>query len=801
MNSESIKVGPISRSGKVRVGERSPRYPRFPPFLNANYSMTEHQKPFYCCDVGTCSKRFKRSDHLLRHKRNHDTSTSFSCTWPGCYKTFVRKDVQMKHIKRHVEKESTLAKPVRFLEVFTPDLVQGRAKRSSHSDSSTEESRTSDQANREHQPITVDTNSVISTSTQTDYLSEFGKSSIDYVMNELASPLQTDEMSDLIGWLLNDDPENSYKYLDYSPSSSFKDMLSGTPNFMFSTSQSSVDSGTIEKMLQLMPILLTSTCFSGDTIERFLDSYWSVFHIQFPVIHRPTFSPAKANPLLLLSMISVGASVCSRTCKDKRLKDEFVRLADTIAQPLRWLICSHSEDFTTISSWCIQSLLILECYETTCGSRKLHQRAHLHHGFKIEVLRRGPLLGGDPGRASGSDSDLSTGVWDNWVEIESLKRCAYVAFLVGTIHSVIFGHDTILFTHHIKLAMPSPEPTWETISVEKEGTFMKFDNEKFLSLITNLLRRKTVSTSPFTTRLLLVGIIGLVLQTDQNEMQMCALQGQTPKSWKSDLINTLDFWYDTVIDQGCCLSDTAYYIPLDVLSHSMYSPEDTTCKFPVYHIAHSFLRLSQYDCIIYAGAPNRMNVKTDTKDYARVSQRVKSWANSSSGAMLVAHAYTLLCEVLLSQDEFGNDVPITYDPNTDPIFYRANLVASAVFLVWDYNYCLDGPESQYLEDSEFILSSKYIPEKLNGHRYLQKIQKAFRDNLGLVSGSRKFTVYSASVSGILNKHHMVGLLRLLKDRYNSCNSQICREYGRLMENCIQRSLGRKTVMCNNMYQE
>lgn len=53
----------------------------------------------YSC--GRCSKQFKRSDHLLRHKQSHDNSLRFSCT--HCGKRFSRKDVRDKHTKIHNE--------------------------------------------------------------------------------------------------------------------------------------------------------------------------------------------------------------------------------------------------------------------------------------------------------------------------------------------------------------------------------------------------------------------------------------------------------------------------------------------------------------------------------------------------------------------------------------------------------------------------------------------------------------------------------------------------------------------------
>lgn len=839
----------------------------------------------YVCDAPGCFKRFKRSDRLLRHKKNHENITPYPCTWPGCEKSFVRKDVRLKHLKRHLIKEDKLKlkqdelgnkNEIKFFEIYTPDSVRGQKNpskgtktdggaSSGDADADRDDGGMDDVQNNSELMMTVGdgvvpdgenvvpngsshpmTNQSMTNQPMTNppipnqpldaYTIDKGheKSSIDYVMNaglgddmiSQNSMMLEDfndelEMPNLIEWLLNDNQEYSDKYLDYSPSSSFKDLLGGTPDFIYSTSQSEISPEMVLKLTQLIPTLQNNPLFDLDHIEKYLDNFWCLYHIQFPIIHRPTFSTDRANPLLVLSMITIGASLSSRTTSDKNEMQQMIEVSEAIAQPLRWLICSSCEELPTVSAWIIQSLLILECFEITCSNRRFHRRAHLHHGFKIELLRRSPLLGGDPLRSNDNDNKLGseTGAWENWIELESLKRCAYIAFLVDTYNGIIFGHDTILYSHHIKLSLPASEELWEMASIDKtdhhnnNNLITQFTNEKFLSVITNILRRKNIKTSPLISKILLAGLISLVFQTEQNDMQSKSLQWKNLKSsWKNDLLATLDYWFDNVIDETCCQLQNAYYCPADLLTLNLSKPDDTTCKFSVYHISQAFLRLSQYDCIIYAGAPTRMNVKANSNDYQIVQARVKKWAHSFNGKLSVTHAYIFLCEILMSQDDDGNHIPVTYDPNKDPIFYRPNIVASALFLIWDYNYCLYGAEAEYFNELPIDNNSKSIsvvtnwglPEKLNGYTYLQRIRKRFdlEDSRGNIdNSSKKFKAYAGCLDEVTNKHYTVGLLRLLKDRYSGCNSQVCREYGKLMENCIQRSLGKREILCANMYEE
>ena len=60
--------------------------------------------PPYICEYPGCGKCFQRSEHLARHKLNHNPKKIFQCTQPGCKKTFVRHDLLVRHLKRHANR-------------------------------------------------------------------------------------------------------------------------------------------------------------------------------------------------------------------------------------------------------------------------------------------------------------------------------------------------------------------------------------------------------------------------------------------------------------------------------------------------------------------------------------------------------------------------------------------------------------------------------------------------------------------------------------------------------------------------
>lgn len=623
----------------------------------------------------------------------------------------------------------------------------------------------------------------------------------------------TDDINaELIYWMLNDNahyPDISQRFIDYLPPLSYKDILNATPTFVFLATQSVILEETRAKMVALVPQIASNEYFTAPSIEEYLETYWSIYHVQYPILHRPTFSTLDAHPLLLLSMAAMGAALDSRHQKDLETGAGIRKLAQDIAEPLRYLIFTASEFLAPMLPWVIQLLLILECYETTCSNRRLHLRAHLHQGFKIQLLRRSPLLGGDPLRLL---ADLSGGdVWKNWIEIELLKRCAFMAFFLDTLHAIIFGHETILFAHQIKLLLPCAEELWEMDDLDKAKLPPQIETPKFLAVLTKLLRREPCELGPFSRRIILAGLLTVMFQMEQRDIQIKELKWRAVKSsWKETILLAIDVWKDDLCHGTCCDASVAFFLPFDALPVHAFRPTDTTCKLCVYHISQAFLRLKQYDCIIYAGAPIRMNVRADPHDYEIVKKRVHRWATSEHGRILVVHAYLMIAEILLLKDEGGSPTLLPYDPNLDPVFYRPNIVASLLFVIWNYNFCLYGCEANIYsngpDENSLVMSITHtcLPEKVNGYKYISSIRGAFDaaiSGAGALTSGKQVERFASILDHIPDKHCTVGLLRLFKDKYENSDLQLCREYAKLMENCIQRSLGRQKVVCENMYED
>ncbi|KAK6458152.1 zf-C2H2 zinc finger, C2H2 type [Scheffersomyces xylosifermentans] len=791
----------------------------------------------YVCDVPDCGKSFSRSDHLSRHKFNHEPRAIHTCSCVGCNKSFVRKDVKEKHEfhhRRKIQKQKLkLAKKQMAAKTFIDSSPICPAEKLEEA-LDTEEHNTINDArtevipqkspNEDHleyittqhhqmdpvhinQPMDHITNAELSahlasvdqyytTIDHKDYSeSEHSKLASDQIPTENALlPI------DLTQWLFNDNDFLNQRNV-LSP---FGTTLSGgtnanhmleeafciSPNFPQYSNQNFRGAVLIQKLCGYVP-QLHELHFDVEQLRICLDVYWAAYHVQFPILHRPSFSADDVHPFLLLSMIMMGAGLMDvNDSSVMTILPHPQRLADSIAVPLRWLISSSEEFGSPTRAWMIQSLIILETYEILFSNRKLHERAYLHHGLKIQLLRRSALLGGDPLNRTSDDSNLTEekDIWKKWIEIESLKRAALVSFYLDTIHATIFGHEIVLFAHQIKLSMPCDDMLWEMSVIDKNNLPPQTETPRFIVALTKLLHQEQSEASSLSKKLLLAGLLTIKFQMEQKDLQMTFLDWKSvEESWKSTIYKAIDVWRDAVCHGDCCDTRNAFYLPSTGESSNIVrsglSLNDTKCKFPIYHLCQAFMRVKQYDMLIYAGSPRRMSVKTTERDYRVVEGRIKQWANSANGKISVLHCYILLNEIM-----FNGEVRSAYDPDTDPILYRPNIVASSLFVIWVYNYCLYGPES---------LKQKYskqdnVKEEEEGYDYISRIYSSLINYTGEKSLNYKsLERYSKVIDNIPNKHFLVGLLKLFKDKYILCRSEICREYAELISNCILRSTGKE----------
>ena len=209
--------------------------------------------------------------------------------------------------------------------------------------------------------------------------------------------------------------------------------------------RSSDPQGNLDLLLGELPNL------TEGTLQECLAAYWDHVTVQLPVIHQPTFTSRTASPLLLLAMITLGATHVVLT-RPKGSADPYKRLANVIATGLRWEIFEDVDAHPPVKLWVAQALLLLEFYEKMYATRTLHERAHIGHSYALNLLRRGSPLVADSGSDTPQEGPTEPSSpqnpsratepndwWHRWARNESMRRVVFMAFRMDIFHAVMFG--------------------------------------------------------------------------------------------------------------------------------------------------------------------------------------------------------------------------------------------------------------------------------------------------------------------------------------------------------------------------
>lgn len=632
-----------------------------------------------------------------------------------------------------------------------------------------------------------------------------------------------------------------------------------------------------------------------DRFSYFLFYYWKVFHPQFTILHKPSFNTKLAEPLLLASMLLIGCiysySPNEAQIKERKKSPEF-KFSLLLATPLRFQIFQHDDFRSPTKLWVLQSLNLLEFCEKNFLLRRMHERGHIHHGTNVQLLRRSPLLGGNPAttakKPSASGSTTSAGeedsdsnlqdisnegadnsdleLFEKWVNSESMKRITFMTFYLDVIDYIKFSHNPqILFWQLQLLSLPcDDEQLWE--STEVNGSFKKVikrqrklhqqktnlasskykkknvsqikHGESFLSALKKLLKpgnRQTATkrkTSLFTRNIILAGLIALMYQMQQSELQNSSFlfsnagSSYLSKVWKEHVTKAINNWYSETIEQGNSL-----YIEIN----EFVGPQPIL--FAMYQLSQiiGITDINHYDIAIYGGSPANMSVSALIKDIYAVQRKLNGmWSKKPSKKVSpdiinfrgIVHCYWILWQLMLNPVENGC-LSVNWQANND-YFDSMYAIAVSTLVLWCHVYSTGGSESTSFLEIEDEKKGDYQqnPSYENliqlsvegGYEYLARIRQEFltklenenlRNDLNIhpliVGGQHslhdKLTKYGELLPDIADKHHISGLCFLVGSKLLESQWEVIRENAKLIINCGLRSVGKNTILCENLFED
>ena len=612
----------------------------------------------------------------------------------------------------------------------------------------------------------------------------------------------------------------------------------------------------------------------------YLSLYWSHFHPQFSIVHKPSFDTKTANPLLLASMIIVGAQYSfpgtAEQLSQQRKKSLEWEISNALAQPLRFALFQHEDFKSPVKVWILQCLNMLEWVEKNFLSRRLHERAHLHHGTTAQLLRRSAMMGGNPAKinkkstsapsSAGEESETNEAedsrgeenndenkdqvLFDQWVESESLKRATFMTFYLDIIDYVKFRHNPqILFYQLQLLNIPCNEETiWE--STEINGSFKKLvkrlkklqdagnkkkvpKKESFLSAVKKLLKsgggsglggmkfEELKAESPFYKKILLAGLISLMHQMQQVELQTHSslLTGNhlssNSKIWREMLSRVFDTWYFQIMDN---------VKPTATTGVSVYNTPKVNVSLPIFYLTQIIAMpdLTNYDIAIYCGSPANQSVAASMKDHHIVQRKmINLWGSKNKSVeslRSIVYCLVFLWNVFLGEE----NEPLEWNSNCDYHDSAAPL-SLAILVLWSFCFVTCGLESNRYPEIEHMnetsLDNNRYEEQLatlsaeNGYQYLIRIKEEFLTNLRKQNLHKEYSIHPYSGTKhhdvinkyceilplISNKQNISGLCFLIGSKLVRSQWEIMREHGKLIINCGLRSIGKKNILCLDLF--
>lgn len=399
---------------------------------------------------------------------------------------------------------------------------------------------------------------------------------------------------------------------------------------------------------------------SAPTLQSWLDLYFTQFNTTYPLIHTPTFAPSQVEPLLLLSVLLLGASYA-----DKGAHQVAVCVHDVI----RPSIFAHAGFSPRPALWTLQTILLVECFGKSRAGQRQHDFSHLFHGLLINLIRRSDCQSVTkqpaPEANSHDPATLET-QWKRWAESEQKKRLALLCFMWDTQHAVLFCQSLCMSAFELRCAMPCDQNIWEAPDAETWATNWHRSSQissssasrgaptttpMFLPTLKSYLSPSSAAESgslrdlnALSLVLVLHGIMSIAWDMQRRDQTSLGVinsilssgggnNSSRPAtcSWRHLLSDAYNRWkldFDTYCTAACSSSPPSLSGPGAAREWLAFG----TAYRSVYHAAQALLHMDFLDIQIYAGARHILGRPVQQQDYIRSSRVVKRWASSSSAA-------------------------------------------------------------------------------------------------------------------------------------------------------------------------
>lgn len=233
------------------------------------------------------------------------------------------------------------------------------------------------------------------------------------------------------------------------------------------------------------------------SLNRYLSTYFGLFHHHLPFLHPASFKPTHVSPPLLLAVLSIGALYAFDQDQAYVLHIGSKVLVNQFLQ--------NKENFSSRKCplWTMQSSLLNMIFaswsgdpkglEWACSIKSL--LANMVAGNRYELkLRTEARDGEQPTRAE-------------WVEDEECRRTYYAVYIFFGLLTLTYNHTPAIgFNEFEDLQLPSTEAMWNLVGVD-EASWPEFlrasQAPSFMEAHDNLFQGESLRYSAFATRVMI----------------------------------------------------------------------------------------------------------------------------------------------------------------------------------------------------------------------------------------------------------------------------------------------------------
>jgi hypothetical protein len=232
------------------------------------------------------------------------------------------------------------------------------------------------------------------------------------------------------------------------------------------------------------------------SLNRYLATYFGLFHHHLPFLHPASFEPTRVSPPLLLAILSIGALYA--------FDQEQAYMLHIGSKVLVNQFLQNRENFSSRKCplWTMQSSLLNMMFtswsgdpkglEWACSIKSL--LANMVAGNRYELkLRQEAREGRSPTRAE-------------WVEDEGCRRTYYAVYIFFGLLTLTYNHTPAMsFNEFEDLQLPSTEALWNLMAAEDvwQDHLKVSPSVTFMEAHDNLFQGETLKYSAFATRVMI----------------------------------------------------------------------------------------------------------------------------------------------------------------------------------------------------------------------------------------------------------------------------------------------------------